>query len=304
MLGALLGVGASLLGGAMQSSAANKAAKAQEGAANRQIDMAQNVYNDQKQMLSPYVQSGNTANAAYNYLLGLGEAPMIGGQPLAITTIPGTTAPRTSSGYTAGVQRGPSGRMDDRNFLATVTGGNRTMGGSTTPATYRTSDGRTFSTMEEAQAWANANPTGGTKYGGFQASPGYQYRLNQGLDAVQSSAAARGMLNSGATMNAVNAEAQGQASNEWNNYLNRLMGQADNGQNAALGTSAAAGNMGQMGANALGFIGDARSAGAIGQGNAWNTAFENALGAWKYGATTGGGSLAPTTSIRPQARPW
>ena len=272
MLGALLGVGASLLGGAMQSSAANKAAKAQEAAANRQMNFAEKVYNEQKQTLSPYVQSGTTANAAYNYLLGLGEAPTIGGQPLSISTIPGT-----ASG-------GNALSASDSAFMAS-NGMSMPSGGTRSPTTYRTSDGRTFSTLQEAQAWANSNPTGGQKYGGFQASPGYQYRLNQGLDAVQSSAAARGMLNSGATMNAVNAEAQGQASNEWNSYLDRLMGQSSNGQNAALGQTAAAGNMGNVTYNALGSIGDAKSAGSVASGNAWNSAIENALGAWKYGTT-------------------
>lgn len=315
MLGALLGVGASLLGGAMQAGSAKKAAKAQEAAANRQMDFAEKVYNEQKQTLAPYVQSGTVANAALNYKLGLGEAPTIGGQPLSITTIPGTSTGRNAlagnhAAFAASLGMSPG-----------VVGG-----ATTTPTTYQTADGKTFSSLQEAQAWANANPSGGQTYTGenqysvtpseFTADPGYQYRLKQGLDSVQSSAAARGMLNSGSTMNAVGAEAQGQASQEYNNwynrywgettdYLNRLTGQSNSGQNAALGQASAAGNMGNTTYNALGSVGDAKSAGAVATGNAWASGIENALGAWKYGQTTAGNtSLAPASSIRPQARPW
>jgi hypothetical protein len=58
-------------------------------------------------------------------------------------------------------------------------------------------------------------------YGGFFTSPGYQFRLDQGNQAVQRSAAARGILGSGATMKAIDRYSQGLASSEYNNFSDR-----------------------------------------------------------------------------------
>lgn len=54
-----------------------------------------------------------------------------------------------------------------------------------------------------------------------QNDPGFQFRLKQGLDALQKSAAARGSLLTGGTLKAINDYAQGQASNEYGNVYNR-----------------------------------------------------------------------------------
>lgn len=279
---ALIGVGASLLGGLFQGNAAKKAAQAQTQAADKQLGFAREVYNDQTNYLAPYRNTGNTANAAYAYELGLGSRPMIGGQPLGITTIPGTTT------RTASVGRVVDPLSGGRGGLSMLLGGGmqpRAMGGTTTtsPTMYQTSDGRSFASLEEAQAWANANPTGGTEYQGFQKTPGYDFLVNEMQDAVQSSAASRGMLNSGATLNALASRRMGLADQTYNQYLDRLSGVASNGQNAAGASATAAGFYGSSGASALANQGNARATGAIAQGNAWNGAIENALSAWQYG---------------------
>lgn len=85
----------------------------------------------------------------------------------------------------------------------------------------------------------------------LQATPGYQFQLEQGLQGVNNSAAARGGLLSGANMKAINDYAQGQAStgyasaweraqNAYTNAFGRnqqkftnLQSMANNGQNAA-----------------------------------------------------------------------
>jgi len=85
----------------------------------------------------------------------------------------------------------------------------------------------------------------------LQATPGYQFQLQQGLQGVNNSAAARGGLLSGANMKAINDYAQGQAStgyasaweraqNAYTNAFGRnqqkftnLQSMANNGQNAA-----------------------------------------------------------------------
>lgn len=56
----------------------------------------------------------------------------------------------------------------------------------------------------------------------FQADPGYQFRMSEGMKALERSAAARGRLNSGATMKALTRYGQDFASNEYQNAYNRF----------------------------------------------------------------------------------
>jgi hypothetical protein len=55
----------------------------------------------------------------------------------------------------------------------------------------------------------------------FQQDPGYQFRLDQGMKALQNSAAARGGLLSGNTMKGITDYSQGAASQEYQNAFNR-----------------------------------------------------------------------------------
>ncbi|WP_064534840.1 hypothetical protein, partial [Acinetobacter baumannii] len=76
--------------------------------------------------------------------------------------------------------------------------------------------------------------------------PSYKFRLNQGLDAVQSGAAAQGGLLSGATQKALNNYAQDFASQEYQNAYSRFNADQTNQYNrlynlVGLGQSAAAG---------------------------------------------------------------
>lgn len=52
--------------------------------------------------------------------------------------------------------------------------------------------------------------------------PGYKFRLDQGMNAIQSSAAAKGLLGSSATMKGIQDYAQGLASQEFGNAYNRF----------------------------------------------------------------------------------
>lgn len=68
----------------------------------------------------------------------------------------------------------------------------------------------------------------------FQADPGYKWRLQQGLNAVQNTAAARGSGLSGATLAAMQKYVQGFASNEYQNAWNRNYRQNEQGFNQNL----------------------------------------------------------------------
>jgi hypothetical protein len=131
----------------------------------------------------------------------------------------------------------------------------------------------------------------------FQTEPGYQFRLNQGTNAIQGSAAAQGKGLGGATMKALARYGQGFASNEYGNAYGRysndrnfnyqnFVDQYNRGaveQNARYGRQAGMANVGVTSANMLSNIAsnaggqvadilgqraNAQAAGTIGVGNA------------------------------------
>lgn len=93
-------------------------------------------------------------------------------------------------------------------------------------------------------------------YSSFFKSPGYQFRQDEGIRAIDRSASARGQLMSGGTLRELQRYGQGLASSEFGNYANRLASIAGIGQSAAF-------NSGQLGAQAAGQVG--QSAADIGQ---------------------------------------
>jgi len=139
-------------------------------------------------------------------------------------------------------------------------------------------------------------PTGVTE----QNDPGYQFRLQQGEQALQNSAAASGNLLSGNTLRALNQYGQDYASNEYSNVynralqnfgaqmqtygagantfyqnqanqFNRLAGTAGMGLNAAQLQQQARENYGNLYANAMGMsnlAGVARAGGVLGSNQA------------------------------------
>ncbi len=119
-------------------------------------------------------------------------------------------------------------------------------------------------------------------YAGFSSTPGYDFRMGQGQDAIQASAAAQGGLNSGSTMKALNSFGQDYASSEYGNYLARLGGQQGVGLNAGAMQGQAGQNLAAGASNAFNNIGNAQSAGAIGQSNALNSTVQDMTSIWAY----------------------
>lgn len=119
-------------------------------------------------------------------------------------------------------------------------------------------------------------------FAGYQQSPGYQFQLNQGLDAAKSAAAAHGGMGSGATLQALDSYGQGMANQDYQTYLNRLQGVSASGQAAAGGQAAAAQQYGQNGLAAMGSAGDARASGIMGGYNALASGINNAISGYGY----------------------
>ncbi len=279
-LGAIIGGATSILG----ASAAGDAADAQAAAAQQQLALQQQVYEENVERFQPYYDGGTNAFAAQNYLLGLGPAPTIGGTApeITTTTIPGSGPPAGSITNALG---GDAGQFAESTIYnpgdrraGTPQGGQ----GGTPASTQYQVGGQTFATLEEAQAWANANPVGGTPYGGFQESPGYQFAVEQGIAGIDASKSAGGNLYSGATMQDALTFNQGMANQEFNNYYNQVAGIASAGQAAAGQQAQAGANYATGGSNALANVGNAQAAGAIGQSNALLNGINTGLGIYQY----------------------
>lgn len=66
----------------------------------------------------------------------------------------------------------------------------------------------------------------------YRGSTGYNFRMGQGISAIEQSAASRGLLSSGATAKGLTEFGQGLASSEFQNYLSALGGAESTGLNA------------------------------------------------------------------------
>lgn len=112
---------------------------------------------------------------------------------------------------------------------------------------------------------------------GFEESDAFRFNLDQGIRALDRTAAARGKALSGEAVRGATAFASGLASQEINNYLNRLaalsgVGQTATNTGATLGANTAS-NVGNLLVNA----GDARASGFVGGANAINDSINNLL---------------------------
>jgi len=128
-------------------------------------------------------------------------------------------------------------------------------------------------------------------YGGFEATPGYQFRLDQGIKAVEHGAAARGLLRSGAAVKATQRYGEGLASSEYENFANRLASLAGVGQSATNQTQAAGANAANNISNAYMTAGNARASAYQNTGNAISGLANDLGSAYAYGK--GGGFGAP-----------
>lgn len=281
LLGAAgIGAAGSLATGLISNSGQRAAAEATERAANRSADMQMQMHQQNRTDLAPWRFAGlNALNLLSRGMTGMSLNP--GGVNNGMVPMPGfgTGAPGYGAGGGVPLQYGGK-----------EAGG--TGGGSPYDQPYQYADAG--SVAGNRNAFLNM----------FQSSPDYQFRLNEGLRGVERSAAARGMLGSGATLRALNDYAQNTASAEYGNWYNRLASLAGVGQSATttgaqLGASAAAGAgnaiaQGGMAAGQQRASGYNALASGIGAGTN-NLLFANFMGQRGYGGG-GGGSFSPYTS--------
>lgn len=307
MVAAAIGIGAatSLAGAAMTSSAAGDAAQTQADAANRSADMQNAQWQQTQNNLRPYLNLGTSAInpllQAMGYRVNPNAAPAQTRDQIYQNLLPQYT--HTSQGGIpsggipgfatwGGADNGNSYNLDALNQYLTNGGGSpqstvdyNGLNAAVDDAMQRQNSNSMGNWELDPNNILNQNFTAPTAEQAAQ-TPGYQFTLDQGLKAVQNSAAARGLGTSGAALKGASSYATGLANSTYNdvfsralntfntnygsaaNRVNRLNTLVGNGQNAAA-------TNGSLGANAMSSIGDtlmsganAAAAGRVGSANA------------------------------------
>lgn len=276
---AIAGIVGSVASGVMQSGAARSAANSQTKAANAQIEETRRQFDLVQSLLRPYVNAGTGALSAQLDLMGIG-----GG---------GGTAPGIQTNTIAGTQGTWQAGSGDHGQMGKYAGG-------TPGSTNYTVNGHPFNSMEEAQAYADANRTGGLSaadaqrnaIAGLANGEQFQALARQGEYGMMANAAATGGLRGGDMQGALAQFRPQMLQSLIDRQLSNLGGIAANGQNAAGMTGQAAQNAGQQVNTSLGNIGQAQAGAALAGGQAWNNAgagILQSLGGLAQPTTAGGG---------------
>jgi len=233
---------------------------------------------------------GGPAMSGQTYNINeIGPENYYSGGAITRTSQPRTIRPSTQ-GYVRPYGRAIGGQVGPGFMVPPTSGGYNDAipnGGSLPPATQ---------TPAPTGGVPQENP-GGVEGGyNFMTDPGYQFRQDEGMRALERGAAARGGLLSGGFGRKAIRYGQDYASQEYQNVYNRIaniagLGQVSSGQGAqnalygGQGMAGAAGNAGAYGAM-----------GAMGSGNAWASAFNQAAQLpwgdvkWPWGGTNSGGT--------------
>lgn len=190
---------ASLSAGQLQADAATRGAQLQADSANRATDLQSRMFDVTQSNLAPFLQTGAKASNALSQLLGLSGNPT----DTWNSTLAGTNTNRLSYEQLTGTL-GELGQFTNLNpDISALSGTNRDL---------------------TAMAGMSPDQINAAMKAGFSTSPGYQFQLQQGMDATANKASATGGVMSGNTLKALNDYAQGTASQEWGNYANAWQG--------------------------------------------------------------------------------
>jgi hypothetical protein len=264
--------------GAYSANQQKQAAKGAAGAAQRSADAATNEqarqYDQSRQDMLPWLNTGTAALNQLAAIYGLNTGAPAANQP-SVGQAPNDYSPPSYSDDMGGGTLRP--------YEGNPLGGG---GGGTPSGQVGYEQGTPYTGGNALAAGQQPVQSGGApNYNAFFDSPDYQYALGQGINALDRSAAARGRLYSGGYGQDLTKYAQGMATQNLGNYLNRLSGIAGVGQTQ----SNALAGIGQNYANNVGTIGMnnalAQRDSIYGQANA-NTNYANqlvgAFGQW-YG---------------------
>lgn len=298
---AVIGAGASVIAGSKNSKAIGKASDAQAQSNREAIAAQERARAENLALQRPIYNAGMPAISARNALLGLGGTQAA--QPANNNATQPAGQPTAQNGrMNAAAMYGLGDGMSGYNPALA-----RDMSPITSSSGYNWGNGRVpnafwqqqMQTQGQPQATPTAQPTAqsgqsaqeaaSNAFDVFRNSTGYQFRLNEGYDALNSGYAGAGVLQSGAAMNAAQEYGQNMASAEFGNYWNMLGEQ----QNLASGAANAMSGVNTTYANNAGNLaianGQNQASAAIARANNSNamiggigSAFGNALGAFAY----------------------
>ena len=233
---------AASIGGAVLSSSSNKKAASQAAATAQQTTdsnnaLAANIYGQNKENLAPFVSRGNVAGDQINALLGLApqQQPQLQPQPQFM----GTQNALSSGGYSgSGAYETSNGMMVPRRMFAS-------------PDSFDAMQDPMMSNMQYGQPqpvpgvvtapMASTAPAGDA-FNNFLNSSGFQFQMDQGNKATNQGYAARGMLQSGAALKALQDRGQQTALNNYFLPYMNLLGQQ---QGVGLSGASAVAGVGQ-----------------------------------------------------------
>jgi hypothetical protein len=304
-VGATIAAAGTLGGAAIASSGARRQASAAQDTATQNNAQQLAIFNQQRADLAPWRASGTAALAEINRRLGLGGQtpvapregggrPMIAGYSGGGASV-GGRAPGVGGGYmedSRDVGMQPRNQMADNAMMANLPEGGMpqnvlSMDGFTGPQVLPGIAGTAPTTIPPAPGGNALDPE--NRYGGFYASPGYQFRFDEGQRGINANRAASGMMQSGDTLRALTRYGQDYASNEYNTQLNQLfsvagLGQTATGQGNALASQYGA-QVGQNNQNASNALQSSYGT----QANAWGNALGTVAGMAAF-STMGGGA--------------
>lgn len=239
-IGAAVGGVGSLISSSSNRSAANRAAESSENNNAENVALAREIYGNNQQVLSPFVNRGNAAGSQINALLGLPTAPQQQTQPNALSQFAGNPSGPVPFGG-AGAPYGIGDYAGLGRFSGDITGSPNQLAQLSqffNNPIASTQTGLVQPTTEEQIL--NQSPQE-SAFDTFRNSTGYKFRLGEGLDAVGSAYAGIGGLQSGAAQRALTEYGQNFASNEFGNYMNALSNQ----QAVGAGTASSLAGVGQ-----------------------------------------------------------
>lgn len=277
--GSAIGAGASLLSGWMGSKSAKDAGKQAAKASDKEIALQREIYNDQRNLQMPFYQGGLQAFDQYRALLGLGgSSSSLGGfSPQGSLQGPADWFGNTSGAPVANQQlyNGDPYYRQAWDEVQNYHGGKYVPGSSRDALqphlqnVYSRLKGQSQQpAMTQQQAFAQ-----------FRNTPGYQFGLDEGRNQVEASAAARGGLNSGATLKALQRYGNDYADQQgFTPYMNRLASLWGGAQTAGSNIGNYGSNFGQQAGSAMQNAGRARASSTYASGQAWGNALEDLAG--------------------------
>lgn len=297
VVGGIIAAGGAIASSAINSSASSNAANAEVQAANNASQTQENMFNATAGLQAPGRNLGYGADALLAQLYGIPNPNTSSGLYPANNALSftGGATPGAAPSGAPGSGYSSSGMVP----VPTPSGGiSWQLAPTGAPGGFGGAGAGAGTSNPGAPAAGSAN------FSNFYNSPGYQFTLNQGEQAIGRAASAGGNLYSTNTLADLNNYAQGVASTQYNNYVQQLLSLAGIGGQAVAGTQAAGTNAANNISNNQLLSGGANASGILGSAGALNSGLNsltNPNGAFMQsifnGSWGGGGSSDPATYL-------